>query len=226
MITRSTTSHLTEFVESVVYALALKDVAFLRTESTVFSVLTLLSSIPPSFASLRCLICSEEELRQRQSFLLLLFLLLHERPELYRRFLAVATEPILLVVFSSPSHFQSLLTPHSGVIPGSLILCFTSLLCDRLLTPPQFGLPSPIAVALKPALLDFGKVPEGSDIVLRRPELLSVVMSCFEHCAPEDRETWLQGMTVVVQNPESATALATVSDALIDVGLQPAISSS
>lgn len=204
----------------------MKDVAFLRTEDTVFSALTLLSSLPPSFASLCCFTCSEEELRQRQSFLLLLFLLLHERPELYRRFLTVATEPILLVLLPSPSHLQSLLTPHSGVIPGALILCFTSLLCDRLLTPPQFGLPSPIAVALKPAFSDFSKLPEGSDIVLKRRELLPVVVSCFEHCAPEDREMWLQGMTTLVQNPESATALATVSDSLIDVGLRTPVPSS
>ena len=104
VLTRSTKNHLAEFVEPVVYALALKDLPFLRTEATVFSTLTLLSSLPPSSVCLLSLTFSKEELRQRQSFLLLLFLLLHERPELYRRFLTVATEPILLVSPFSSSH--------------------------------------------------------------------------------------------------------------------------
>ena len=42
VLTRSTKNHLAEFVEPVVYALALKDLPFLRTEATVFSTLTLL----------------------------------------------------------------------------------------------------------------------------------------------------------------------------------------
>ena len=119
-----------------------------------------------------------------------------------------------------------MLTPHSGVIPESLILCFTSLLCDQLLTPPQLGLPSPIVHALRPAFAAFTDIPVGSGVAIKRPELLPVVLSCFQHCAAEDREKWFHGATAFVHQPESAAALATVSDALIDVGPEGVVSSS
>ena len=114
-----------------------------------------------------------------------------------------------------------MVTPHSSIITAPLIACLTSLLCDRVIVAPQYEIPLPIAVSLRPTLREFQQfpmIPPNCGIAISRPELLPAMMKCLGHCPPEVRDMWFGGMASVIQSPSAAAAMYSVCDKLIQVG--------
>lgn len=85
---------------------------------------------------------------------------------------------------------------------------------------PQYDTPAPIIVALRPVFKDFSRfaeIPPAFGIVIKRPELLPVMIDCLSRCTESDRDIWLAGMSMVIQSPDSAMAMYSVCEKLMDV---------
>lgn len=85
---------------------------------------------------------------------------------------------------------------------------------------PQYDVPVLIVTALRPILKDFSlfaEIPAGFGIAIKRPELLPVIIDSLSRCTESDRDIWLAGMSMVIQSPDSAMAMYSVCERLIDV---------
>ena len=96
----SVLSHIPDHIQAIIYALCLTSIPFLHSPDVIFTILTSLSSLPPN----------DTEVKQRQAFFTLLFLLVHNSSSLFTHFLSITTNDMLLVIIL-PSLHHSLFSP-------------------------------------------------------------------------------------------------------------------
>lgn len=117
----SVVQNITHHLQALIYALCLTSIPYLHSSDVIFTILTSLSSLPPN----------DTEVKQRQLFFILLFLLVHDSPSLFTHFLSITTHDMLLVILLLSLHnslFSHLIQPPFLLLFWSALhLCYVML---------------------------------------------------------------------------------------------------